>query len=152
MVDRLQCTLVGQPIRLMEPSAAAHAAVTSTTLRARFHTASMWEGHISRYAYDQMDRHQKDTLNEVPGELQHEWDETTANEMVQNIMDVAKHERISIHLTMSSDKTITITPGPSLLDKRSKALASSYSCQRIPCSSGGPGGANQTASVDADMA
>ena len=110
MVGRLQCTLVGQPIRLMEPSAAAHAAVTPTTLRARFHTASMWEGHLSRYAFDQMDRHQKDTLNEVSGELQHEWDETTANEMVQNILNVAKHERISIHLTISSEKTFTITP------------------------------------------
>ena len=68
MVDRLQCTLVGQPMRLMEPSAAAHAAVTPTTLRARLHTASMWEGHFSNYAYDQMDRHQMNTLNEVSGE------------------------------------------------------------------------------------
>ena len=131
MVDRLQCTLVGQPIRLMEPSAAAHAAVTPTTLRARFHTASMWEGHLSRYAFDQMDRHQKDTLNEVSGELQHEWDEPTANEMMRNIMEVAKHERISIHLTVASDKSIIITPGPGLLDNSQLEKTCSQYCDRL---------------------
>ena len=132
MVDRLQCTLVGQAIRLMEPSAAAHAAVTLTTLlRARFHTAPMWEGHVSRYAFGQMDRHQKDALNEVSGELQHEWDEPTANKMMRNIMEVAKHGRISIHLTVAPDKNIIITPGPGLLDNSQLEKTCSQYCDRL---------------------
>ena len=131
MTDRLQCTLVGQPMRLMQPSAAAHAAVTPTTLRARLHTASMWEGHYSNYAYDQMDRHQMNTLNEVSGVIQHEWDETTANEMVQNILNVAKHERISIHLTITSDTTFAITPGPSLNDNSQLEKTCRQYCDRL---------------------
>ena len=131
MTNRLQCTLTGQPMRLMEPTVAAHAAVTPTTLRSRFHTASMYEGHVLAFAYNQMDHHQKDTLNEVSGELEHEWDETTANEMVQDIMEVAKYERISVHLTVASDTKIIITPGPSLTDNSQLEKACSQYCDRL---------------------
>ena len=115
--DRLQCTLAGQPLRLMSPTPAAHAAVTPTTMRARFHTVSMSEaGQSSSYSYDQMDRHQKDTVNEVSGILEHEWDEPKAKEMMQRILEAAQHERISVHLTVESDSRIIITPGPSPTD------------------------------------
>ena len=131
MTDRLQCTLAGQPMRLMQPGVAAHAAVTPTTLRARLHTVSMWEGHYSNYAYDQMDRHQMNTVNEVSGEIQHEWDEPTANEMVQNILNVAKHERINIHLTITSATTFAITPGPSLNDNSQLEKTCRQYCDRL---------------------
>ena len=38
MTDRLQCTTLGNPMKLAEPTAAAHAAVTPLTLQARLHT------------------------------------------------------------------------------------------------------------------
>ena len=113
MTERLQCTLPGQPMRLMQPGLAAHAAVTPITLRARLHTVPMWRGHSSDYCYDQMDRHQMQTVNETSGVIQHEWDESTARTMIPKILDAAKHERISINLTITSDTTFAITPGPS---------------------------------------
>ena len=109
LTDRLQCTMTGQPMRLMEPTAAAHAAVTPLTLRARLHTLPMYEGHVSTFAYDQMDRHQKDTVNEVSGELEHEWDELTVKDMMKNILEVAKYEGINVHGCPASG-TRTDTP------------------------------------------
>jgi len=121
-VDRLQCTLADQPVRLMPPTPAAHAAVTPTTLRARFHTVPM-SGQSSTYPYDQMDRHQKGTVNEVPGILDHEWDEAKAKGMMQRILEAAQHERISVHLTVQSDSRIIITPGPSPSPQRQQQPA-----------------------------
>ena len=95
MTDRLQCTMTGQTMRLMEPTAAAHAAVTPLTLRARFRTVPMSEGQNSTWGYDQMDRHQMDTVKEVSGELVHDWDEPKANDMMKSILEVAKYEGIS---------------------------------------------------------
>ena len=51
--------------------------------------------------------------------------------MVQNILDVAKHERISIHLTMTSDKTFAITPGPSLHDNSQLEKTCRQYCDRL---------------------
>ena len=130
--DRLQCTLAGQPLRLMAPTSAAHAVVTPTTMRARFHTVPMAEaGQSSSYSYDQMDRHQKDTVNEVSGVLEHEWDEPKAKEMMQRILEVAKYERISVHLTVTSDTRILITPGPSPTDNSNLQKACSQYCDRL---------------------
>ena len=116
MVGHLQCTLAGQPVRLMQPDAAAHAAVTPTTLRARWHTMSMWKGHFSDYACDQMDRHQMQTANEVVGKITHAWDETTVKKMIAGMMGVAKYERICINVSIGSDTTLILTPGPNTLD------------------------------------
>jgi hypothetical protein len=41
MTDRLQCTALGHPMKIVEPTAAAHAAVTPFTLQARLHTVPM---------------------------------------------------------------------------------------------------------------
>ena len=78
-----------------------------------------------------MDRHQKDTLNEVSGELEHEWDETTAKDFMHKMMEVAKYEHISIHLTVASDTKIIITPGPSLTDNSQLEKTCSQYCDRL---------------------
>ena len=116
MTERLQCTLAGQPMRLMEPTAAAHAVATPLTLRARFYTVPCSDGQSSTFGYDQMDRHQTNTINEVVGELEHDWDETKAKDMMKSILEVAKYEGINVLLTVASDTKIVITPGPSLTD------------------------------------
>ena len=41
MPDRLQCTALGHPMKLSEPTAAANAAITPLTLQAGLHTISM---------------------------------------------------------------------------------------------------------------
>lgn len=41
LVDRLQCTALGHPMKMAEPTAAAHAAVTPLTMQARFHNIPM---------------------------------------------------------------------------------------------------------------
>jgi hypothetical protein len=137
MTDRLQCTLPAQPLRLMQPGPAAHAVVTPNTLRARLHTVSMWQGHYSDYAYDQLDRQQRDTVNEVNGEIQHGWDEPTANAMMQKIMDVATLERITINLSVTSATTFAITPGPnpndsSHLEKTCRATVIAFASAARP--------------------
>ena len=43
VTDRLQCTALGHPMKIVEPTVAAHAAVTPLTLQARLHTISMME-------------------------------------------------------------------------------------------------------------
>ena len=131
MTERLQCTLPDQPFRLMRPGPAAHAVVTPNTLRARLHTASMWRGHHSDYAYDQLDRQQRDTMNEVNGEIEHGWDEPTANAMMQKILDVATLERITINLSVTSATTFAITPGPNPNDSSHLEKTCRAYCDRL---------------------
>jgi hypothetical protein len=75
MTDRLQCTALGHPMKLAEPTAAAHAAVTPLTLQARLRTIPAMKADGCEWAYDQMGRYQKTTDKETYGELAHGWDD-----------------------------------------------------------------------------
>ena len=113
MTDRRQCTTVGHPMRLLEPTSAAHAAVTPLTLPSRFRTVPMTKAQGCSWAYDQLDRHQMSTNKEVSGELDHDWSERKASVVMQRIQEVAKYEGISIDLSIESATKIIITSGPS---------------------------------------
>ena len=59
MTDRLRCTALGHPMKLSEPTAVAHAAVTPLTLQARLHTIPMMRADGCEWAYDQVDRYHR---------------------------------------------------------------------------------------------
>ena len=131
MTDRLQCTTVGHQMRLLEPTSAAHAAVTPLTLSSRFHTVSMTNAQNCSWAYDQLDRHQMSTAREVSGELDHDWSEAKASAMMQQIQEVAKYEGISVDLTVASATKIIITPGSSPNDNTNLERACIQYCDRL---------------------
>ena len=80
MTDRLQCTALGHPMKLSEPTAAAHAVVKPLTLQARVHTFPMMRADGCEWAYDQIGRHQKTTDTETyGGELTYSWGDADAN-------------------------------------------------------------------------
>ena len=131
MTDRLQCTMVGRPMRLMKPTAAAHAAATPLALSSRFHTVPMSDGQSSTWAYDQLDRHQMGTVEEVSGELFHDWSEDEAARKIQQILEVAKYEGMSADLTVASATKIVITPGPGPYDNFNLEKACVQHCDHL---------------------
>ena len=117
MMDCLQCTTLGHPMKLVEPTAAAHAAVTPLTLQARLHTVSMMEPQGCTWAYEQLDRHQMSTTKEIYGELHHDWDDGKASVMMQQMQATAQFENISVDFTVALEDKIIITPGPDSNDQ-----------------------------------
>ena len=112
MTDRLQCTALGYPMKLSEPTAAAHTAVKLLTLQARLHTISMMQPDGCEWAYDQMDRYQKDTKKETYGELTHGWDSAKVAMLMAAMQKVGAYEQVNVDVVIESESKMTISPGP----------------------------------------
>ena len=131
MTDRIQCTTVGHPMKFVEPTAAAHAAVTPLTLQTRLHTVSMMKPQGCPWAYDQMDCHQMSTTKEISGELHHDWDEGKVSVMMQQMQATAQFEGISVDFSIASEDKIIITPGPNSNDNDQLERACSQYCSYL---------------------
>ena len=131
MTDRLQCTKVGHPMRLLEPTSAAHAAVTPPTLASRFHTVSMTNAQGCLWTYEQLDRHQMSHGQRGIRGARSRLGRSQSLAMMQQIQEVAKYEGISVDLTVASATKIVITPGPSLNDNNNLERACIRYCDRL---------------------
>ena len=129
MTDRLQCTALGHPTKLVEPTAAAHAAVTPLTLHARLHTIPVMQPEGCTWAYDQMDRRQQSTVKETSGELPHDWDSAKVATMMTRMQEVGRYEKVNVDFTVASEHKITIAPWPDSNDQLER-LCSQY-CRHL---------------------
>ena len=117
MTDCLQCTALGHPTELVEPTAAAHAAVTPLALQARLHTIPMMQPEGCTWAYDQMDRHQQSTVKGTSGKLTHDWDSAKVATMMTRTQEVGRYEKVNVDFTVASEHKIIITTGPDSNDQ-----------------------------------
>ena len=104
-------------MKIVEPTAAAHAAVTSLTLQARLHTVSMMEPEGRTWAYDQIDRHQRNTSKETSGAFHHDGETGKAPVMMQQMQEAARFVNVNVDFTVASEHKIIITPGPDSNDQ-----------------------------------
>ena len=112
MIDCLQCTALGHPMKLLEPTAAAHAVGTPLTLQARLHTIPMVRAYGCEWAYDQMDRYQKATDKETYYKLAHSWDDAKVALVMAVMQQVCAYEKVNVDFVIESENKIVISPGP----------------------------------------
>ena len=112
MADRLQCTVLGHPMKLSEPTAATHAAVTPLTLQACLHTIPMMRPDGCEWAYDQMDCYQKTTDKETFAELTHSWGGAKVAMVMTAMQQVGAYEQVNVDFVIESENKIIISPGP----------------------------------------
>ena len=77
----------------------------------------MMEPEGCTWAYDQMDRHQLNTIKETSGELRHDWESDNAASMMQQMQEVGRFENVNVDFTVASAHKIIITPGPDSNDQ-----------------------------------
>ena len=139
VTDRLQCTALGHPMKIVEPTAAAHAAVTPLALQqARLHTISMMEPEGCTWVYNQMDRHQLSTAKETSEELYHNWESDKAASPTQLYRCKSADSRTptsTLRLRQRTRSSPRLGPTPTISPNGSAAstAASSVAAARRGC-------------------